>query len=121
MTSELNERSSFSKITLLHLFSKPEYYDLIIMIGDKVSNRDENLSHDCLRNKLNLTKKECNSRIGVLMNYDLVDMIDNQYNLTKLGIDTYESLRMIDNAIKLNQTFDTTNIFEFWKIKGLTN
>ena len=55
------------------------------------------------------------------MNYDLVDMIDNQYNLTKLGIDTYESLRMIDNAIKLNQTFDTTNIFEFWKIKGLTN
>ena len=47
------------------------------------------------------------------MNYDLVDMIDNQYNLTKLGIDTYESLRMIDNAIKLNQTFDTTNLFEF--------
>ena len=46
------------------------------MIGDKVSNRDENLSPDFLRNKLKLTKKECNSRIGVLMNYDLVDMID---------------------------------------------
>lgn len=52
------------------------------------------------------------------MNYDLVDMIDNQFNLTKLGKDAYESIRIIDNAIKLEQTFDTTNIFELWKMKG---
>ena len=97
------------KVTLLQLLSKPEYYDLIIRIGDKVSNRDENLSHDCLRNKLNLTKKECNSRIGILMNCDLVDMSNNQYMLTILGKDVYESLRIMDNAIKMREKFDTDN------------
>ena len=30
------------------------------------------------------------------MNYDLVDMIDNQYTLPTLGNDAYDSLRMID-------------------------
>ena len=55
------------------------------------------------------------------MSYGLVDLINNQYILTTLGKDTYESLRIIDNAIKMHATFDTTNILEFWKMKGLTN
>jgi len=75
-----------------------------------IGNQDTNtLTPDFLRNMLNLTKKECNSRIGILMNYDLVDMINSQYTLTTLGIDAYDSLRMIDNAIKMKEKFDTTD------------
>ena len=121
MTSKSNVRTSFSKPTLLRVLSKSEYYDVIIMIGNEVSNPDDNLSPEFIRNKLNLTKKECNSRIAILMSYGLVDLINNQYILTTLGKDTYESLRIIDNAIKMHATFDTTNILEFWKMKGLTN
>ncbi|MFI5405361.1 MAG: hypothetical protein ACHQ1D_02480 [Nitrososphaerales archaeon] len=64
------------------------------------------MTPDVLRNKLYVTKRESNSRIGVLMNYDLVDMIDNQYTLTTLGNDAYDSLRMIDNAIRMKEKFN---------------
>ena len=77
------------------------------MVGDQVSNHDANLTPDFLRNELNLTKREFNSRIGVLMSYYLIDMINSQYMLTTLGNDAYDSLRMIDNAIKMHEKFDT--------------
>ena len=43
------------------------------------------------------------------MNCDLVDMFNNQYMLTILGKDVYESLRIMDNAIKMREKFDTNN------------
>jgi len=43
------------------------------------------------------------------MNCDLVDMSNNQYMLTILGKDVYESLRMMENGIKLREKFDTCN------------
>ena len=42
-------------------------------------------------------------------NYDLVDMINDQYTLTTLGNDVYESLRLMDNAIKMREKFDTND------------
>ena len=99
----------FLRQALLRLISKPEYYDFILIIGDQVSNRDENLTPEFLKNTFNLTKKECNSRIGILMNYDLVNMIKDQYVLTTLGNDAYESLRVMDNAIKMREKFDTND------------
>jgi predicted transcriptional regulator len=91
------------------------------MIGDEVSNRDEILSPEFIRHKLNLTKRQCNSRIGILMSYGLVEMINNRYMLTTLGKDACDALKMIDIAIKMHRTLDTTNILEFWKMKGPTN
>lgn len=86
------------------------------MIGDQVSNYDENLTPDILWYKLNLTKMEFNSRIGILMNYDLVYMFNNQYTLTTLGKAVYESLRVMDNAIKMHEKFDmhNNNILEIY-------
>ena len=98
-----------SKVTLLQLLSKYEYYDLIVMVGDHLSNHEVNLTPDYLRKKLNLTKREFNSRIEVLMKYELVDMVNNQYILTTIGNDAYYSLRIIDNAIKMKENFDTNN------------
>ena len=45
VSSNLNEKCNFSKVTLLRLISKPEYYDLIVMVGDQASNHDELLSN----------------------------------------------------------------------------
>ena len=70
---------------MLQVLSKQEYYDLLFMIGDEANILDKNLTPDLIRNKLNPTKRECNCRIEILMSYDLVIMIDNQYNLTTLG------------------------------------
>ena len=79
------------------------------MVGDHLSNNEVNLTPDYLRKNLNLTKREFNSRIEVLMNCDLVDMHNNQYILTTLGNDAYDSLRIINNAIKMNEKFHTNN------------
>lgn len=105
MSTKLSDQSCF-KVTLLTLLSKPEYHDLVLMIGDQVNDHSEKLTSNFLRNKLNLTKKECNSRVAILMNYDLVDMINDQYTLTTLGNDVYESLRLMGNAIKMREKFD---------------
>lgn len=51
MSSKLNIRYGFSKVTFLQLLSRSEYYDLIVMIGDEVSNRDEILSPEFIRHK----------------------------------------------------------------------
>jgi len=79
------------------------------MVGDHLSNNEVNLTPDYLRKNLNLTKREFNSRIEVLMSYELVDMVNNQYILTTIGNDAYDSLRIIDNAIKMKENFDTNN------------
>ena len=102
MTSELNVWASISKVSMLQVLSKQEYYDLLFMIGDEANILDKNLTPDLIRNKLNPTKRECNCRIEILMSYDLVIMIDNQYNLTTLGKESYESIRIIEDAIKCN-------------------
>ena len=41
------------------------------------------------------------------MSYNLVDMKNDQYTLTTLGNDAYDSL--IDNAIKMNEKFHMNN------------
>jgi predicted transcriptional regulator len=80
------------------------------MIGDEVNILDKNLTPDLIRNKLNLTKREWNFRIEMLMSYDLVIMIDNQYDLTTLGKEVYMSLRIIEDAIKMHRMLEITNI-----------
>jgi predicted transcriptional regulator len=110
MTTELNLRPSISKVSMLQVLLKQGYYDLIFMIGDEVNILDKNLTPDLIRNKLNLTKREWNFRIEMLMSYDLVIMIDNQYDLTTLGKEVYMSLRIIEDAIKMHRMLEITNI-----------
>ena len=43
------------------------------------------------------------------MNCDLIDKFNDQYMLTTLGKDVYESLRIMENAIKMREKFDTNN------------
>ena len=69
---------------MLQVLSKQEYHHLLFMIGDEANILDKNLTPDLIRNELNPTKRECNCRIEILMSYDLIIMIDNQYNLTNL-------------------------------------
>ena len=107
MSSQLKELSNFSKVFCCDFFRNLN--TMISWLVGEVSNRDGNLSPDFLSGKLNLTKREFNSRIGVLMSYDLVDMVSNQYVFTTLGKDAYESLRIIDRAIKIHEKFDMNN------------
>lgn len=112
MTSGLTRQSATSLESILRIFSKQDHYDLINVIGDEVNNRDENLTPDFVRKKLNVTKRECNARIGVLMTHDLVSMISNQYKLTTLGKATYESLRILEDATKKHRIPDATDTLE---------
>jgi predicted transcriptional regulator len=112
MTSGLTIQSATSLKSILRIFSKQDHYDLINVIGDEVNNRDENLTPDFVRKKLNVTKRESNARIEVLMTYDLVSMINNHYELTTLGKATYKSLRILEDAIKKHRIPDTTDTLE---------
>jgi predicted transcriptional regulator len=76
-----------------------------------MDNVDETLTPDFVMNKLKLTKRECNSRIGKLMNLDLADISDNQYRLTKFGNEVYESLKMMETATRMHRMVDTANIW----------
>ena len=44
--------------------------------------------------------------------FDLVNMIDNQYSLTMLGNEVNESLSLIETAVKVRHVLDTTNFLE---------
>lgn len=118
MTSELNVHYDSFKVSMLQILSKQEYYDLIMVFGNQPNKGDDTLTPDFIRNKLNLTKRESNSRIGMLMNLNLVDMSDNQYYLTKLGNEVCELLRMMETAIKGHQILDTTHT---QRVMSLTN
>ena len=108
MPAELNVHYNSFKVSMLQVLSKQEYYDLIMLFGNQPNNRYETLTPDFIRNKLNLSKREGNSRIGMLMNLNLVDMSDNQYFLTKLGNEIYELLRIMETAIKGHRILDIT-------------
>ena len=112
MTSRLPLRSTISHLSVLQILSKQEYCEVIIMIGNEDNNHGENLTPDSIRNNLYLTKRECDSMMGVLMSLEIVNMIDNQYCLTILGKEVYESINLIETAIKMHRVLDTTNILE---------
>ena len=80
---------------ILNIFSEERYIELLKVIAK------EDRTPDFIRKKLNITKKDLNTMMGRLVPLGIIDMINDQYELTRQGKEIFESLMMIEDATKI--------------------
>ena len=94
---------------ILNMLSDQRYIDLLTIIAEQ----DQQIrTPDLIRKKLNVTKKDLNVIMGRLVPLGIVDMIYDQYELTRLGKEIFKSLMMIEDATKIYDRLDSVEILE---------
>lgn len=91
---------------ILNIFSNARYIELMKVIAK------EDRTPDFIKKKLNVTKKDLNAMMGRLVPLGIIDMINDQYELTRQGKEIFESLMMIENATKIYCRLDSVGVFE---------
>lgn len=91
---------------ILNIFSDERYIELLKVIAK------EDRTPDFIRKKLNVTKKDLNTMMGRLVPLGIIDMINDQYELTRQGKEIFESLMMIEDATKIYYRLDSVDILE---------
>jgi Mn-dependent DtxR family transcriptional regulator len=94
---------------ILNIFSDERYIDLLKIIANEGYQLR---TPDFIRKKLNVTKKDLNGMMGRLVPLGIVDMINDQYELTRQGKEIFESLMMIEDATKIYYRLDAVDILE---------
>ena len=94
---------------ILNIFSDERYTNLL-----KIIARDDHQlrTPDFIRKKLHVTKKGLNVMMGRLVPLGIIDMINDQYELTRQGKEIFESLMMIEDATKIYYRLDAVDILE---------
>jgi predicted transcriptional regulator len=94
---------------ILNIFSDDRYIELL-----KIIAKDDHQirTPDFIRKKLNVTKKDLNAMMGRLVPLGIIDMINDQYELTRQGKEIFESLIMIEDATKIYHRLDPVDILE---------
>ena len=91
---------------ILKIFSDERNIDLLKIIAN------EDRTPDIIRKKLNVTKKDLNAIMGRLVPLGIIDMINDQYELTRQGKEIFESLMMIEDATKIYNRLDAVDILQ---------
>ncbi len=91
---------------ILKIFSDERNIDLLKIIAN------EDRTPDIIRKKLNVTKKDLNAIMGRLVPLGIIDMINDQYELTRQGKEVFESLMMIEDATKIYNRLDAVDILQ---------
>ena len=91
---------------ILNIFSDERYIELLKVIAK------EDRTPDFIRKKLNVTKKDLNTMMGRLVPLGIIDMINDQYELTRQGKEIFESLMMIEDATKIYYRLNSIDILE---------
>jgi predicted transcriptional regulator len=94
---------------ILNIFSDERYIDLLKIIA---SVSYQLRTPDFIRKKLNVTKKDLNAMMGRLVPLGIVDMINDQYELTRQGKEIFMSLMMIEDATKIYYKLDAVDLLE---------
>ena len=94
---------------ILNIFSDERYIDLLKIIANEAHQLR---TPDFIRKKLNVTKKDLNAMMGRLVPLGIIDMINDQYELTRQGKEIFESLMMIEDATKIYNRLDAVDILE---------
>jgi Mn-dependent DtxR family transcriptional regulator len=95
---------------ILNIFSDERYIDLLKIIASVDSYQIR--TPEFIRKKMNVTKKGLNAMMGRLVPLGIVDMINDQYELTLQGKEIFESLMMIEDATKIYYKLDAVDIRE---------
>jgi len=91
---------------ILNIFSNERYIELVKVIAK------EDRTPAFIRKKLNVTKKDLNTMMGRLVPLGIIDMINDQYELTRQGKEIFESLMMIEDAKKTYYRLNSAGILE---------
>jgi Mn-dependent DtxR family transcriptional regulator len=94
---------------ILNIFSDDRYIELLKIITNE-GHRPR--TPDFIRKQLNVTKKSLDAMMGRLVPLGIVDMINDQYELTRQGKEIFESLTMIEDATKIYYRLDVVDILE---------
>jgi hypothetical protein len=94
---------------ILNIFSDERNIELLKIIANEGYQLR---TPDFIRKKLNVTKKDLNAIMGRLVPIGIVDMINDQYELTRQGKEIFESLMMIEDATKIYYRLDAVDILE---------
>ena len=92
---------------ILNIFSDERNIELMKIIANEGYQLR---TPDFIRKKLNVTKKDLNAIMGRLVPNGIVDMINDQYELTRQGKEIFESLMMIEDATKIYYRLDEVDI-----------
>ena len=93
---------------ILNIFSDERYIELLKIIAS--SEGYQIRTPDFIRKKMDVTKKDLNAMMGRLVPLGIVDMINDQYELTRQGKEIFESLMMIEDATKIYYRLDAVEI-----------
>lgn len=111
--------------SIIYVLSKKEHFELLRLIGNNMIIGHGKLTSATIINKLSLTKTEFKSRSLALMSNALIRLINDQYELTRLGKEVFDTLTMIEEAIAIRMKLKAvdlinrsrcTTIEEFGKI-----
>jgi len=94
---------------ILNIFSDERYIELLKIIA---KDGHQIRTPDFIRKKLNVTKKDLNAMMGRLVPLGIIDMINDQYKLTRQGKEIFESLMMIEDATKIYYRLNSIDILE---------
>ncbi|MGA9743099.1 MAG: hypothetical protein WBQ16_00640 [Nitrososphaeraceae archaeon] len=94
---------------ILNIFSDERYIDLVKIIAKEAHQLR---TPDSIRKQLNVTKKDLNAMMGRLVPLGIIDMINDQYELTRQGKEIFQSLMMIEDATKIYYRLDAVDILE---------
>jgi predicted transcriptional regulator len=95
---------------ILNIFSNERHIELLKIIAR--TEAYQNHTPDFIRKKMNVTKKDLNAIMGRLLPLGIVDMINDQYELTRQGKEIFESIMMIEDATKIYNRLDAIDILE---------
>ena len=62
--------------------------------------------------ELNLTRRQFDSRISRLTMGKLVKKVNNKYSLTEFGEQVYNSIKIIDNAVRVQARIKSVNMIK---------
>ena len=90
---------------MLCILSKEGHFDFLKLVAHL---ENVGIHSDAITKKLGVTKKEFKSYVLALMSHALIHRHNDQYEVTQLGKEVYDALRIIHDAIRID-----------WKLKAV--
>ena len=109
----MRKSNSAALIWILKVFSQERYFDLVRVIAKDSTCTENNLTSKEIMDELNLTRRQFNFRISRLTVGKLVKKVNNKYSLTEFGEESYNAIKIIENATRVQARIKAMKITKF--------
>jgi hypothetical protein len=96
--------------SIICVLSKREHFELLRFIANKMDIGREKLTSATIISKLSVTKTEFKLRSLALMSNALIRLVNDQYELTQLGKEVFDTLNMIEEAIAIRMKLKAVDL-----------